>query len=152
MACWWFSYYVMSNSWDTMDCSLPGSSVLGILQALEWVAISFSRGSSWPRNWTQVPCIAGKFFTNWAMRKALRILKWVAMPSSRGSSQPREQTQVSHIAGRCFTFWATRGRGRIVKNSKSAMLVASLHLTFLKCLLYAHQCRIQKQEDLHNQG
>ena len=107
MACWWFSYYVMSNSWDTMDCSLPGSSVLGILQALEWVAISFSRGSSWPRNWTQVPCIAGKFFTNWAMRKALRILKWVAMPSSRGSSQPREQTQVSHIAGRFFTSWDT---------------------------------------------
>ena len=37
---------------DPMDCSLPGSSVHGILQArvLEWVAISFSRGSSWPRN------------------------------------------------------------------------------------------------------
>ena len=37
---------------DPMDCSLPGSSVNGILQAriLEWVAISFSRGSSWPRD------------------------------------------------------------------------------------------------------
>ena len=41
---------------NPMNCSLPGSSVLGILQAriLEWVAISFSRGSSQPRNWTQV--------------------------------------------------------------------------------------------------
>ena len=41
---------------NPMDCSLPGSSVYGILQAriLEWVAISFSRGSSRPRNWTQV--------------------------------------------------------------------------------------------------
>ena len=40
--------------YDLMDCSLPGSSVHGILQAriLEWVAISFSRGSSWPRDWT----------------------------------------------------------------------------------------------------
>ena len=55
---------------DPMDYSLTGSSVHGILQAriLEWVAISFSRGSSQPRNWTRVSCIAGRFFTNWAMR------------------------------------------------------------------------------------
>ena len=47
-----------------MDCSLPGSSVHGISQAriLEWVAISFSRGSSLPRDRTQVPCIAGRIF------------------------------------------------------------------------------------------
>ena len=40
--------------WDPMDCSPPGSSVHGILQAgiLEWVVIIFSRGSSWPRDWT----------------------------------------------------------------------------------------------------
>ena len=44
---------------------LPGSSVHGILQAriLEWVAIPFSTGSSQPREWTWVSCIAGKFFT-----------------------------------------------------------------------------------------
>ena len=55
-----------------MDCSLPGSSVHGILQAriLEWVAIPFSRGSSWPRDWTWVSCIAGRFFTIWATREA----------------------------------------------------------------------------------
>ena len=42
--------------WDPTDCSLPGSSVLGILQAriLNWVAISSSRRSSWPRDWTCV--------------------------------------------------------------------------------------------------
>ena len=58
--------------WDPMDCRPPGSSVHGILQAriLEWLAISFSRGSSWPRNQTQISCIAGRFFTNWAMREA----------------------------------------------------------------------------------
>ena len=46
---------------DPMDCSPPGSSVQEISQAriLEWVAISFSRGSSWPRDWTQVSCIVG---------------------------------------------------------------------------------------------
>ena len=51
-----------------MDCSLPGISVHGIFQArvLEWVAISFSRGSSQPRGWTLVSHIAGRHFTVWA--------------------------------------------------------------------------------------
>ena len=51
---------------DPMDCSLPGSSVHGILQAkiLEWGAVPFSRGSSQPRNQTRVSCIAGGFFTS----------------------------------------------------------------------------------------
>ena len=63
----------MSDSCDPMDCSLPGSSVHGIFQArmLEWIAISFFRGSSQPRNRTWVSCIAGRFFTNWAIREAL---------------------------------------------------------------------------------
>ena len=49
---------------DPMDCSLPGSSVHGIFQAriLEWVAISFSRGSSRPGDRTQVSCIVGRHF------------------------------------------------------------------------------------------
>ena len=48
-----------------MECRLPSSSVHGIYQAriLEWVAISFSRGSSWPRIWTWVSCLAGRLFT-----------------------------------------------------------------------------------------
>ena len=55
-----------------MDCSPPGSSVHGILQAgiLELVAISFSRESSQPRDWTWVSYIAGRFFTIWATREA----------------------------------------------------------------------------------
>ena len=55
-----------------MDCSLPDSSVHGIFQArvLEWVAISFSRGSSWPRDGTQVSCIADRCFNLWATRVA----------------------------------------------------------------------------------
>ena len=53
-----------------MDCSLSGSSVHGIFQArvLEWIAISFSRGSSRPRNHTLVSRIAGRCFTVWATR------------------------------------------------------------------------------------
>ena len=64
---------VLSDSCDPMDCSLPESSVLEILQAriLEWVAIPFSKGSSWPK----VSCIAGRFFTTWATREA-QVLCW----------------------------------------------------------------------------
>ena len=56
---------------DPMDSSPPGSSVHGILQAkiLEWVAIPFSRGSSQLRDQTWVSCIAGRFFTGWAIRE-----------------------------------------------------------------------------------
>jgi len=56
----------VSCSVVSMDCSTPGSSVHQILQArmLEWVAISFSRGSSPPpKDQTRVTCIAGRFFT-----------------------------------------------------------------------------------------
>ena len=58
---------------DPMDCSPPGSSVHGILQAriLEWVAVPFSRGSFQPRNRTQAFCIAGGFFTAWTTREAI---------------------------------------------------------------------------------
>ena len=42
---------------NPMDSSLPGSSVHGIFQ-VGWVAISFSRGSSWPRDWTRVSCVS----------------------------------------------------------------------------------------------
>ena len=123
---------------DPMDCSLPGSFVHGILQTriLERVAILFPRGSSRPRDWTWISCIAGRFFTIRAklvkMKVAqscptlcypveysppgsfvhgifqARILEWVAISFSRGSSQPRDQTQVSCISGRFFTTWATR--------------------------------------------
>ena len=74
--------------YDPVDCSLPGSSIHGIFQArvLEWVAISFSRGSSQPRGWTWISCIAGRCFTIWARSeasegyerengKAVRVLK-----------------------------------------------------------------------------
>ena len=61
---------------DPMDCRLSGSSVHGIFQArvLEWIAISFSRGSSRPRNQTWVSCIAGRRFTDWATREATGFL------------------------------------------------------------------------------
>ena len=58
---------------NPMDCSPPGSSVHGIPQAriLQWVAIPFSRGSSRPRDQTQVSHIVGRFFTIWATGRNL---------------------------------------------------------------------------------
>ena len=57
---------------NPVDCSPPGSSIHGILQAriLEWVAISFSRGSSQPSDQIQVSHIAGRRFNLWATREA----------------------------------------------------------------------------------
>jgi len=65
-----------------MDFSLPDFSIHGILQTriLDWIAISFSRGSSTPRDRTQVSCIAGRHFIDWATytkhHRDVRPLKW----------------------------------------------------------------------------
>ena len=66
---------------DPMDYSLPGFSVYGILQArvLKWVAISFSRGSSHPRDWSRVSCIVGRCFTIWATREVLSNHKAIVL-------------------------------------------------------------------------
>ena len=68
---WWYSVAQSCLALcDPMDCSPPGSSVHGISQAmenglplLEWVAISFFRGSSSPKDQTHISCTAGRFFT-----------------------------------------------------------------------------------------
>ena len=71
---WVGEWKSLSRVWlcDPIGCSLPGSSVHGILQAriLEQVAYPFSSGSSQPRNQTGVSYIAGRFFTSWATREA----------------------------------------------------------------------------------
>ena len=61
---------------DPMVYSLPGSSVYGFLQAgiLEWVAVSFSRGSSWPRNWTQISCTGRRILEHGSIWEALKVI------------------------------------------------------------------------------
>ena len=76
-----FSHPVISKSWDPMDYrSPPGSSVCVIFHAgiLELGANSFSRGSSWPRDRTQVYCIAGRLFTDWATRDVFHLY-WISV-------------------------------------------------------------------------
>jgi len=91
---------VVSDSLDPMDYSLPGSSVHGILQArvLEWVAISFSRGSFWPRDWTWVSCIAGRFFTNWTTREAIPIVKTLSMEEIYNANINQKKARLSILA------------------------------------------------------
>ena len=73
---------------DPMDCSPPGSSIHGILQAriLEWIAISFSWGSSQPRDLTQVSRVAGIFLALWATRGVS------GLQQSPGLLQPSQKT------------------------------------------------------------
>ena len=75
-----------------MDCSPPGSSVHGILQAriLKWVAMSSSRGSSWLRDQIWVSCIARGFFHRWA------TLCWI--PKSHLFPWPCPWTLDSHLS------------------------------------------------------
>ena len=88
--------------WDPVDYT-----VRGILQAriLEWVAVPFSRGSSQPRDWTQVSRIAGRFFTSWATPwfpkpntggGSLSLCQLVELPNPGGFSQPRECRGLLH--------------------------------------------------------
>ena len=67
---------------DPVECSSPGSSVHGILKrrTVEWVAISYSRGSSWPRDGAWVFCLAGRFFTLWATRDVELQIPWRKLP------------------------------------------------------------------------
>ena len=84
---------------DPMDCGLPGSSVNGTLQAriLEWVAIPFSRGSSWLRDWTWISCTAGRFFTVWLSLRVSQMVHSRAVFSGRATG------------GTCLTSAATLG-------------------------------------------
>ena len=91
---------------DCRDCSPPGSSVCGILQAriLEWVAIPFStQGSSQPRDRTQVSHIAGGFFTIWATRE-VQNPKWNKSKDSTVCTEP-VQTELNYT--QC---WPSKGR------------------------------------------
>ena len=84
-------------------CDPMDYTVHGILQAriLEWVVFPFTKGSSHPRDRTQVSLTSSH-------KVSPRILEWVASPFSRGSSWTRNQTRVSCNAGRFFTNWAIR--------------------------------------------
>ena len=92
-----------------MDCSLPGSSVHGILQAkiLEWVTIPFSKESYWPRDQIQVSCNAGRFFTIWATKEApirhtTTEMEWAI---SLSNDSPFTENVHAHLCLICSVPW-----------------------------------------------
>ena len=102
-----------------------------------WVATPFSRGSSQPRDWTQVSRIAGGFFffTSWATGKPkdtgvgnLSLPQWIF--------QPRNRTRVSCIADGFFTYWATR----------EALAAECWHVTICSSLLLSLFCKVKSTD------
>ena len=92
-------------------CNPMDYTVHGILQARipEWGAVSFSRGSSQPRDWTQGLSHCKWILYHLSQQGSPRISEWVIYPFSNGSSQPRNRTRVSCTAGRFFTNWGIMG-------------------------------------------
>ena len=107
-----------------MDCSPPGSSVHGILQAriLEWGAISFSRGSSWPRDQTQVSHISGRHFNLWATREVLSTT-WLVHNLRSDSFYPQVTGIFVHLE-----VWDTYGFSRTAEDCilKRLLLLGAL--------------------------
>ena len=105
-----------------MDCSPPGSSVFGIFQAriLEWVAIPCSRGSSLPRDWTHISCIARQILYCWSTREAPQKKKKIVVDLSnrilcQSGSQQKSKSHTSkiieHLIIALFTKWRVSNEG-----------------------------------------
>ena len=111
-------YWVHWKGWCLVTQSCPWNSLdqntgVGIFptqgsRILGWVTVPFFRGSSWPRDQSQVSCIAGWILYQLSHQGSLRTLEWVVYPFSSGSSWCRNQTRASCIAGGFFTNWAMR--------------------------------------------
>ena len=112
---------------DPMDCSPPGSSVHGIFQArvLEWIAISFSSGSSQPRDWTRVSRTVGRCFTIWATKEAplsrditlstkVRLVKAVVFPVVMYGCESWTVKKAEHRRIDAFELWCWRRLLRVL--------------------------------------
>ena len=111
---------------DFFAISLPGFSVHGILQTriLEWGAIPFSRGSSRPRDQTQVSHIVGRFFTIWATREGQGRWRnmqihdyWVACSGSGDSEKPHTVSLLANVDWVLTEFQVLLGSGAYVFSS-----------------------------------
>ena len=142
--------------------------VLGILQAriLEWVAFPFSRASSQPRDRTQVSCIAGRFFTSWALLLLLSHLSHVRLCATRGQQPTRllcPQNSLGKSTGvGCHFLLQAEPQGDLIKSLISELnirmssgawdsvlflqeaLVQNLDASCLFCLYFVRNMTAQK--------
>ena len=138
-----------------MDCSLSGSSVHGIFQArvLEWTVISFSRGSSWPRDRTWVSWIAGRCFTVWATRGALTHLlemarmqntwqHWILVKiwSSTVSFTARMQNDIA-VLKKKTQHWQFLTKWNKFLPYDPAIILLSIHPNKVKIYVHTKSCR-----------
>ena len=108
-----------------MHCNLPDSSVHGLSQAriLEWSAISSSRGSSRPRNWTRVSCIGRRILYHWVTREAIGNS---SIQATSGQGDSTHHPTLSLISGSDFKAFL-----KIVRASSSCgSLKSDLTCTF----------------------
>ena len=145
---------------DPMDCSLPGFSVHGIFQARvpEWVAFSFSRGSSWSRNQIGVSCIAGGFFTTLATREApLSIGIHISPPFWTSLLSPSPSYPYRLIQSPCLSFLSHTANSHWLSILHMVMFVSTLLFPYISpspplspCLqvyslcLFLHYCPVNK--------
>ena len=114
-----------------MDCSPPGSSVHGVFQArlLKWVSISFSRGSSRPRDQTHVSCIGRRILYHWATRKA-QVWTFSQFSSVTSCVQLATPWTAALQASLSIT-----NRWRLLKLLSITLVMPSNHLIFCRPLL-----------------
>ena len=100
---------------DSIGCSPPGSSVHGISQAriLEWVAISYSRGSSWPRDWTHVSGVS--CIGRWTLYQLCHLEKQPGV-EDRGQSSKKPSPQ-HHLSWSLYSFGETKRKRNNQKHS-----------------------------------
>ena len=91
----------------------------GSPRILKWVADPFSSGSSRPRNWTRVSCIAGRFFTNWAIREAPNILLALFL----WSRKDLEILSCKASGNKCFRFY-----GQMVSSTAAQLCPCSVKI------------------------
>ena len=123
---------------NLLDRSPPASYVHGNFQARipEWVAISYSRGSSWPRDRTQVSCAAGRFFTDSSTREALQgilseiITVWAVKKQGEGEKWLRDQIPY-------------RNQASLTPNLSIFFLDCALHCLLMKSVLWFQTWTLQ---------
>ena len=97
------------------DFNLPGSSVHEISQAriLEWVDISFSRGSSWPKDWTGISCVGGQILYHWATWDALKEVLTEIEDFAGGSVVKMEKAMAPYSSTLAWKIPWTEESGRL---------------------------------------
>ena len=125
----------MSNSCDPVDDSPPGSSVYGIIQGriLAWIAISFPRGSSWPRDQTCISCSGscgtGRFFIAEPLGKPLSIIHYNYLRDLQLLLRNLKQVTLIPKQEVSFSFSSyKKGRVTLMKNLKCEFLNTSSKL------------------------